>query len=92
MGAKVSGPEEVERAVLGVLHAFFSTHRNLRWMPTRIVQSSCPGIRRRRVLDALARLTASGHVERAQERRGDPATRAYRLVRPVGPLTNAETT
>ena len=91
MGTK-EVPEELDRAVFGVLQTFFNARRNERWMPTRIVEASCPGVRGRRVREALARLAASGRIERAEELRGNPYTRAYRLVPPAGRATNTETT
>jgi hypothetical protein len=87
-----ANPDELERAVFGVMQTFFYAHRNERWMPTQIVQASCPGVRSRRVREALARLTASGRIERAPQRRGNPYTNAYRLVTRVGPRTIMEGT
>jgi hypothetical protein len=92
MRTKGATPDELERAVVGVMQTFFHAHRNERWMPTQIVQASCPGVRSRRVRDALAGLTASGRIERAPERRRNPYTNAYRLVTPVGPPTMTEGT
>ena len=88
---KDATPEELERSVFGVMQTFFDAHRNERWMPTQVVQASCPGVRSRHVRDALAGLTAAGRIERAPERRGNPYTKAYRLV-PVGSPTNTEGT
>jgi hypothetical protein len=85
-------PEDLDRAVLDTVQTFFRSHRNERWMPTVLVETSLPGVRGRRVRDALIRLTASGRVERAEERPGNPYTRAYRLVTPVRSPTNPEGT
>jgi hypothetical protein len=83
MRTRHDSPDAIDTAVYAVLHEFFATRLNERWMPTRLVQSHCPGIRPRRLRESLARLTERGHIEPAEERAGNPYTRAHRLVAPL---------
>jgi hypothetical protein len=72
MGRDGTVPADLDRSVVGAVQAFFQAHRNARWMPTRLVQANLPDAAGRRVREALTRLTASGHVERADRRPGNP--------------------
>jgi len=82
---------DAEVVVEAALRQFFNAHRNERWMPVRILQSTCPRIRPRQLRDALARLTEAARIEPAQRRPGNPYTHAYRQIAPLVPIPASPT-